>query len=421
MTTRMLPLLGLALAAACTDFPTAPASGTSHRTPAVASAHSGRLGKYVAMGTSLSQGVMSNGVVGSDQAQSWTSQLADLAETPFSLPLISEAGCQPPLAAPLASLRRVNGENALVRSAVCSPLVAGIATPTQNLALSEATTFNALGTTPENAPTATWPLKGEFYSRVLGPGQTQLTAMLAQQPDFVSVDFGINEVLGVRHGLLAPMVTYVPTAVWRPAYDQLIAGVRSSGAKVLLVGLISDVSNFPSFRTGEELYANRSELAEFGIQVSEDCGASASRNYIYVAGKVIGAYAMSQAATAAGTVAPEMSCADVPGSPDHVLTPADIALIEAQVIEMTAYIRQTAEANGWAFMDLDVLFARPDLKAPFSARTLLLSDEPYGPFISLDGVHPAAPGHALIAREAAKILNTTYHLGIRRSRSPALF
>ena len=152
MTTRILPLLGLALAAACSDFPTAPASGTALQSSASSSAHSPRLGKYVAMGTSLSGGVMSNGVVGRDQAQSWTAQLARLAETPFSLPLISEAGCQPPLATPLASLRRVNGESALVRSAVCSPLVAGITAPTQNLALSEATTFNALGTTPESAP-----------------------------------------------------------------------------------------------------------------------------------------------------------------------------------------------------------------------------------------------------------------------------
>ena len=421
MNIRILPLLSFALLAACTDSPTAPSAVASFTPPPASAGHLGRLGRYVAMGTSLSMGVMANGVVGSDQAQSWTAQLAALAKTPFSLPLISEPGCQPPLAAPLASLRRVNGENPFVRSAICSPLVAGIQAPTQNLALSEALTANAIGTTSESPSPALWSLRGEFYSRVLGPGQTQLTAMLAQKPDFVSVDFGVNEVLGVRSGLLAPGVTFVPTAAWKPAYDQLIAGVKSSGAKVLLVGLISDVSNFPSFRTGAELYANRSELAEFGVRVSEDCGNSSSQNYIYISAKVVGAYAVAQAARANGTTAPEMSCADVPGAQDFVLTPANIATIEAQVVEMTAYIRQVAEENGWAFIDLDVLFARRDLKAPFSARTLLLSDEPYGPFISLDGVHPAAPGHELIAREAATALNVTYQLGIPRSRVPALF
>lgn len=421
MNIRMLPLLGLALIAACTDFPTAPATTKAPSAPAASVGHLGRLGWYVSMGTSVSGGVQSSGVLGRDQAQSWPAQLAELAGSPFSLPLISEPGCQAPLAAPLASLRRINGESPFVRGAICAPLVPGIQAPTQNLALSEAITANAIGTTPESPTPATWPLRGEYYSRVLGPGQTQLTAMLSQKPDVVSVELGANEVLGARLGLLAPGVTIVPTVAWKPAYDQLIAGVKSSGAKVLLVGLISDVSNFPSFRTGAELYANRSELAEFGIRLSEDCGSSASQNYIYVSGKVVGAYAVAQAAKAGGTTAPEMSCADVPGTVDYVLTPADIAALTVQVVEMTAYIRQIAEENGWAFMDLDVLFARRDLKAPFSARTLLLSDEPYGPFISLDGVHPAGPGHQLIAREAAKALNVTYHLGIPRGVASVLY
>ena len=421
MNTRTLPLLGLALAAACTDFPTAPASGPTIDAEFTSFSPLGRLGRYVSMGTSLSGGVMSSGVVASDQAQSWPAQLAELAGSPFTQPLISEPGCQPPLAAPLASLRRVNGENPFVRSAVCSPLVAGSTAPAQNVALSEAITANAIGTTPESPSPASWPLRGTYYSRVLGPGQTQLTAMLAQQPDAVSVEFGANELLGARSGLVAPGITIVPTAAWKPAYDQLIAGVKSSGAKVLLVGLISDVSNFPSFRTGAELYANRSEFVEFGILVSDDCGGAASQNYVYVGAKVIGAYALAQAAQATGTTAPQMSCADVPGTQDYVLTPADIAALDAQLLEMTSYIRQVAEENGWAFMELEVLFGRRDLKAPFSARTLLLSDEPYGPFISLDGVHPSGAGHQIIAREAARALNVTYHLGIPRRVTPAVF
>ena len=421
MNTRMLSLLSVALVAACTDFPTAPASDAARRAPAASVGGLGRLGKYVSMGTSVSAGVQSSGVLGRDQAESWPAHLAALAETPFSQPLISEPGCQAPFAAPLASLRRINGESPFVRSATCSPLVAGIQAPTQNVALSEAITANAIGTTPESPSPADWSLRRDYYSRVLGPGQTQLTAMLAQHPDVVSVEFGANEVLNARLGFVAPGVNNVPTAWWKPAYNQLIAGVESSGAKVLLVGLVSDVSNFPSFRTGAELHANRSELAEFGIRVSENCGGAASDNYVYVSAKVVGAYAIARAAQAAGTIAPEMSCADVPGATDYVLTPADIAALNVQVVEMTAHIRQVAEEKGWAFIDLDVVYARRDLKAPFSARTLLLSDEPYGPFISLDGVHPSGPGHQLIAREAAKALNVTYHLGIPRGVASVLY
>ncbi|HUQ82066.1 MAG TPA: hypothetical protein VM076_13030, partial [Gemmatimonadaceae bacterium] len=169
---------------------------------------------------------------------SWPAQLAALAQIPFPQPQIQAPGCQPPLMAPLAMLRRVNGESPFVRSSVCAPLVAGISTPTQNLAISEAITANALVTTPQSPPPVSWPLKGAFYGRVLAAGQTQLTAMLALQPDLVSVEFGVNEVLGARSGLLAPGLTIVPTVAWRPTYDQMIAGVKGAGAKVLLVGVV---------------------------------------------------------------------------------------------------------------------------------------------------------------------------------------
>src|SRR5829696_5077417 len=179
MMTRNLPLLCLALVAACAHSARAPTSPSMLQLPALSFGEHARVGTYVAMGTSLSMGVMSNGVVGADQAQSWPAQLAALASVPFSQPLIQAAGCQPPLASPLVRLRRVNGESPFVRSGVCSPLAEGIGTPTQNLAISEAITANALATTPESPSPASWPLRGEFYSRVLGAGQTQLTAMLA--------------------------------------------------------------------------------------------------------------------------------------------------------------------------------------------------------------------------------------------------
>jgi hypothetical protein len=225
MMTRKLSYSCLALIAACADRATAPTPVSMRHRPALGVGEPGRVGTYVAMGTSLSMGVMSNGVVGADQARSWPAQLAALADVPFAQPLIAAPGCQPPLLSPLATLQRVNGESPFVRSGVCAPLVAGIGAPTQNLAISEAITANALATTPESPPPASWPLRGAFYGRVLGAGQTQLTAMLARQPDLVSVEFGVNEVLGARSGLLAPGATIVPTAAWRPVYDQLITGV----------------------------------------------------------------------------------------------------------------------------------------------------------------------------------------------------
>jgi len=417
MMTRILPLLCLAVLGACAERATAPAPIVSSPVSLARIGDAHDVGHYVAMGTSLSMGVMSNGVVATDQAGSWPAQLASLARVPFSQPLLQSPGCQPPLAAPLASLRRVNGESPFVRSAVCSPRADGLTTATQNVALSEALTFNALATTPASPSPASWTLRGAFYGRVLGSGQTQLSAMLAQQPDLVSVEFGVNEVLGARSGLLAPGVTIVPAAVWKPAYDQLIAGVRTANARVLLVGLLSDVTNFPSLRRGAEIHAERAALAGFGITVAADCGGDAAGNFIYVPAKVVGAYAAGLAARAAGRPLPVLGCADVPGTQDFVLTPADVAALDAQVADMNAHIRATASQHGFAFIDIDPLYGRRDLKGPFSAAALLTGSDPFGPLISLDGVHPSAAGHEIIAREAAHALNVTYHLGIPRART----
>ena len=417
---RMLSLscVGLLLGA-CADPTVSPLPRATRPSLVSSSNDHTRIGTYVAMGTSLSMGVMSNGVLGTDQAQSWPAQLAELAGVPFSQPLIQAPGCQAPLASPLATLRRINGESPFVRSAVCAPLAERIATPIHNLALSEALTSNALTTTPESPSPASWPLRGTFYSRVLGAGQTQLSAMLALQPDLVSVEFGVNEVLGARSGLLVPGLTIVPTSAWRPAYDQLIAGVKTAGARVLLVGMLTNAANFPSLRRGAELEANRDELSALGIPLSADCGGGASENYVFVPAKVVGAYASAKAARAAGLPAPALSCADIPGTQDFVLTPVDIAAVDAQLAEMSAHIRSVATENGFAYYDLDPLYGRADLKQPFSATALLMSSEPYGALISLDGVHPSAEGHRILAREAAKALNMTYHLAIPRSNALA--
>ena len=63
--------------------------------------------RYVAIGTSVSQGWMSDGVLAAGQQASWPAQLARLAEREMSLPLISGFGCKAPFAAPLISFSRI--------------------------------------------------------------------------------------------------------------------------------------------------------------------------------------------------------------------------------------------------------------------------------------------------------------------------
>ena len=210
---------------------------------------------YVAIGTSISMGVSSDGVYAPSQQMSFPAQLARLANREITLPLISFPGCASPLAAPLASGLRLSGEGAGVPflSRQCAPNEEGVVLPTQNVAIDGARTSAALDATPENPD----PGHATQYPRVLPPGMSQLSAMEAQNPKIVSVELGGNDILGARYGVYPSATEIVPLTQWEPAYRQVAARVDAAARHAVLVGLVNDVRSFPSFRTGDELWNAR--------------------------------------------------------------------------------------------------------------------------------------------------------------------
>lgn len=361
---------------------------------------------YVSLGTSLSMGWMSDGVFGATQQQAWTSRLAGAAGAQFNLPLISEPGCQPPYATPLGSFKRVDG-TPITASTVCAPLVGGVSLAnTNNVAIEGAYATDALSATP-NAPRAG---KGPITSRVLEPTMTQVSTMRARKPTFVSVEFGGNELLQAQVGLLVPNVTYVPFAAFQDAYRKIVDSVKATGARAVLVGLTLDVREFPAIRTGAEIWSQRATFAALNVTVADNC--ETSPNFMFIRGIVPTAVATGAGRAAAGLGPATLSCADVPGSVDYVLTPADVQFLNSLAAQMDAEIQGLAQANGYAFFRLDALYAQSKEGVPFNLQAYLGTGTPYGPTISLDGVHPNAAGHAILANAAIAAINATYNLNI---------
>jgi lysophospholipase L1-like esterase len=364
--------------------------------------------KFVSIGTSVSMGWQSDGVYEATQIVSWPALLELGNLHPMSLPLISAPGCQSPLVAPLAAGKRLSGESAF-GSTVCAPNRSGVVLPTQNVAIAGALAVDAVSTTPEVGAAAR-----PWYRRVLPPGTTQLSAALAQHPTFVSVELGANEVLGAITGRVVPFVTVVPFPGFSAPYDLLLNTLGATHVQALLVGLPSDARNFPALRRGDEIWADRLAFSALNVAVSPDC--DGSPNYINVAVKVLGTvFAASQS-----PLPVPFSCADIPGAEDDVLTPEDIAVINAMLAQMTAHIRTEAAARHYAYASLGALYDRADLKGgAYSVQKQLTSPLPYGVFMSLDGVHPNALGHLVIAAAAARGINDTYRFGAALARSPA--
>lgn len=396
-------LLAAALSvAACSDATTdSPARALEPTGPSAETRAPRTPEHYVAMGTSISMGWASNGVYGVSQALAWPELLAFGSGRPISLPLIQAPGCTSPLVAPLGANKRLSGEG-FAGSATCAPLVAGVTLPTQNVALATAIAADAVLRTPEAAgPTL------PFYSRVLPPGTTQLTAALSQNPTIVSVELGGNDVLGATSGLYLPGVTVVPFPFFAQPYNAILDALSATHTKAVLVGLPANGRNLAALRRGDEIWGNRAEFAALHVTVSDDC--NGSQNYINVSIKSIMMAFAGAAAAAAGQPNPVYSCADIPGVQDLVLTPNDMEAIDAQLAQMTAHIRDQAAARGFAYFSLGTLYDRADLKGgAYSVVTQLTSRFPYGFYTSLDGVHPGPIGHVLLAAAAAKAINTTY-------------
>ena len=51
-------------------------------------------------------------------------------------------------------------------------------------------------------------------------------------------------------------------------------------------------------------------------------------------------------------------------------------------------------------------------KPSYSVVTQMTSGAPYGPNISLDGLHPTAAGHTIIAQAALRAIDDRYNVGV---------
>jgi hypothetical protein len=369
---------------------------------------------YFAIGTGISMGVQSAGVVYSSQQESWPALLARMVGADFAEPLLRSPGCSPPLIAPLGLGRFLSGSSIEATDSTCAGPLGTITPPLNNLALSGATAWAALNLTPKVV--AASPVKYDAgdrarYPIVLAPTQSQVSAMRVRGASFVSVELGFAEVVrAATSGLLVVATSYtqsgafsyVPPAVFAPVYAAIADSLKLSGARAVLLS-VPRASRLYALRPSRELWNARADLATFGIAVATDC--NGSPNLVFTATLVP---SLAERALVTGATQ-GLSCADVPGTADGVLTPADIAALDAAVDQMNSQIRQLAAANRWAFVDLDAVFSSfESLRSAYRPSEELSCVYPYGAFISLDGVHPNGTGQQAIANAVADAVNTTF-------------
>jgi hypothetical protein len=221
----------------------------------------------------------------------------------------------------------------------------------------------------------------------------------------------VNDIIGVvQQGRVVPGLSFVPFVVWAPTYNAVLDRVAGVAKQVLLVGLGSDVSKLNALRSGSELWADRAAfLAAFNVEVSANC--DGNPNLILVPIVVPTAVGTGLQRRALGMSPAVLSCLEGAANvEDRILTPAEVAVVNAQFDQMSDHIQAQATLRGYAFMDLEVLFSIP--KGTFSVVSLMTTATPYGPNISLDGLHPSAAGQTLIAQVALQAIDARYKMGL---------
>ena len=342
--------------------------------------------RYVAIGNSITAGYQSGGINATLQQQAYPVLLAKAMGTPFNLPLLRDPGCPPPLVNILTG-ERLGGlpDDFCAYRQVPPPRIIN------NVAVPGAKVIDVLTNLGEGTSANTLTL-------LLLGGRTQLEAAAEARPTFVSVWIGNNDVLGAAIAGNPALIT--PVNAFQQRYTQMLNELQAMGVQGgLLIG-VANVTVIPHLSPGIA-YAQAEQAGAFPptFDVADNCattGATALVPFSYAFGELLAAAMQGQSVT--------LDCVNDP----QLLSPEETATIVQTVEQYNNFIRQQADRLGWAYLDPNVKLLELKNQGQIPIFPNVNSSEPFGPYFSLDGVHPSSLAHKLVAQEAAAAINAVY-------------
>ncbi len=407
-------LLALPLVAGCYDNEplSAPDLSTSN----------GLMARYVSMGNSITAGYQSGGINDSTQQRSYAVLFANRANATFNIPSLNMPGCAPPLTNNVTQTRVTlpgappsTGSTCAARADERLPYVSNVAVP-------GATSFS-----PDDnlSPFAN---SNALTTLILG-GRTQNEAMQDADPTFVSAWIGNNDVLGAYANGANPgnPALITPQPVFEQNYSAMLDAIEATGASAALISVM-DVTVAP-FSSRTAIYycltyvdparcqaplpttpdPNLAGLNFLGLwNVDVNCAAPAG-----LATLIPWTKAVPMLAAAAGGSPQTMDC-----SIDAlVVTPTEVANLQAATLGYNNYIAGQAAARGMAYLNLNpALLALVATGAippiPNIAPALAGQSVTFGPYFSLDGLHPSTLAHQLVTDSLVSVVNQFFGTSI---------
>jgi lysophospholipase L1-like esterase len=366
--------------------------------------------RYVALGDSYGAGVSSNSMVDAHQKNGYVAVLATQTGAPnFQQPTVSQPGIGPELQ--LLSIRPLT---ILPKSSTNGvPTNLSLPRPYNNLSIPGARVNDLLTLTGKQPPTNTQTQFATFILRGLGTAADQA---LAQQPTFISVWIGGNDLLGAVLAGTPAALTPLPQfeASYNALMDRLVAGAPNAG---IVIGSLADAKSVPFATTIPPVIVNPATsqpvLGPDGkpIYMIADLGGGTIGQL--PPGSLVTLGASSFMATGYGIppalapLFPTLPNAGKPLPDGVVLTPAELAVIDKAKVDMNAVIIATGARLGIPVVDYNAFFEKVKGGLHFGQITLSASFLTGGVF-SYDGFHPSDIGYTLLANEMIRTINANY-------------
>ena len=375
---------------------------------------------YVAIGNSITAGYQSGGINDSTQRASYARLLAAAMNTTYRYPSLAMPGCGAPIANALTGALVTTGVPAGTPQLPCYGRTFAMDTSEilTNVAVPGARTYDPYNVSTPSTNTLT---------QLILKGQTQVSQALRAKPTFASVWIGNNDVLvaGLT-GLLVPFGSVSPGIVstqaqFQARYDSMMTQLTAGapGLKGVLIG-VAKVQYLPSLSQGgliagsAAIKAGINQAAGTTVTVLPNCTNSTSLINVPQLLIAIKKYVANNADPAGHP--PVISCDPATSAPYpapvgniFVLDPNEQTTLNTAIDGYNNYISAKANTLGFAYYDPNVLFAakRTNGEIPgfpnFASGTAT-----FGNLISLDGVHPTAAAHLLVAQGIAGVINLKY-------------
>lgn len=401
------------------------------------------LTRFVSIGNSLTAGYQSGALYESAQIYSFPNLIAKQVNTQFVMPLYTDPGSGGRMevqAITATGAVIVNNPNTGVPKNLTYPA------PYNNLGVPGALAYDVLFAT--NSSTSATGANPFFdlvlRNSVLNLG-TQLQQALAQNPTFVSLWVGNNEILGyATSGGTSPSAPF-PLTTFTNLYGGISQQLAASGAKVVVAN-IPNVNSIPFLTTVGPLIAINPSIPWSTLplgfvfqragETAIGSGSASSQDLLtgkhlitlrgstyagllgQPTGKFYRDFNYPQLPAGVDTTKPFGFHPQNPWPNPLILDSLEISVAQIAVTSYNSVIQSVATTFGFALADVNTLFntiRQADFSGGYVIDGLTLrTDYIRGGLFSLDGVHPTAQGHAIVANEFIKAINTKFNAKIPR-------